>query len=625
MAAPPGLCTGAAVTNRPSSVTPVALTSPGDVFDAAPMRAGATPAQAWMRALDAVAKAAKDSTRTLPAIIGEAALRFGEAPALLSEDEEFSFRALAQRMNQYSRWAISRNIQPGDVVGLLMPNRPEYFAIWLGITQIGGVVALLNTNLAGGALAHCIDVASARGVIVARELAPAYASAAPHLRNAVEAWLHGEADLDAPRIDQQVETLDPRPFDRPDALQDDRALCIYTSGTTGLPKAANISHRRIVAWTCWFAALGDMGRDDRMYNCLPMYHSVGGIIAVASALMNGGSVFIARKFSAGRFWDDVARWDCTIFQYIGELCRYLVNAPGQPAMRAHRLRLACGNGMSADVWSAFQQRFAVPRILEFYAATESNFSLFNVEGKCGAVGKIPGFLKLRDPVALIRVCGGENVEERGADGFCIRCGVGEPGEAIGRIAVESGDLASRFEGYTDAAETEKKILRHVFKAGDAWMRTGDLMRFDEAGYYYFDDRLGDTFRWKGENVATQEVAAVLSVCPGVAEVAVYGVQVPGADGRAGMALLVARDSIDLADLARRLDALPVYAQPVFIRIARTLETTATFKHRKAQMVAEGYDPAAIQDPLYIYDRSAAAYVALDGARYAALRSGRMRL
>jgi fatty-acyl-CoA synthase len=607
---------------------PVALTSRREASDARPMRPGATPAQAWMRALEAVARAAKDPTRTLATIIGEAASRFGEAPALLSERETFSFRALAQRMNQYSRWAIAQNIQPGDVVGLLMPNRPEYFAIWLGITKIGGVVALLNTNLAGGALAHSIEVASARRVIVAGELAPAYASASPHLRSAPEVWLHGEADVDAPRIDQQVEALDASECsgsDRRDVRQDDRALCIYTSGTTGLPKAANISHRRIVAWSCWFAALGDLGADDRMYNCLPMYHSVGGVVAVASVLMNGGSAFIAEKFSAGRFWNEIAHRDCTIFQYIGELCRYLVNAPDQPAMRAHRLRLACGNGMSADVWSAFQRRFAVPQILEFYAATESNFSLFNAEGKPGAMGRIPGFLKLRDPVALILVSGDENLAERGADGFCIRCGAHQPGEAIGRIAVESGDLASRFEGYTSAAETEKKILRNVFKPGDAWMRTGDLMRVDDEGYYFFIDRLGDTFRWKGENVATQEVAAILSACSGVAEVAVYGVRVPGADGRAGMALLGAHDAIDLADLARRLEALPAYAWPVFIRVAKALETTSTFKHKKAQMAAEGYDPAAIQDRLYVYDRSEAAYVTLDGARYAAIRSERLRL
>ena len=581
-----------------------------------------------MRALDAVSAASRDPARTLPVIIGELAGRYGEAPALLSERETLSFRALADRMNRYSRWALAQNIRPGDVVALLMPNRPEYFAIWLGVTQVGGVVALLNTNLTDRALAHCIEVAAARHVIVADELAPAYASAAPHLATAPTLWLHGCESLVGARIDRLVDALEGGELtapDRRDVRQDDRALCIYTSGTSGLPKAANVSHRRIVAWSCWFAALGDFRADDRMYNCLPMYHSVGGVVAVASALLNGGSAFIAERFSARRFWDEVACWDCTIFQYIGELCRYLTNAPDHPAAHSHKLRLACGNGLSADVWTAFQQRFAVPRILEFYAATESNFSLFNVEGQVGAIGKIPGFLKLRDPVALVRISSKDHQPERGADGFCLRCAPNEPGEALGRIAIDSGDLASRFEGYTNAGETEKKILRNVFKSGDAWMRSGDLMRMDERGYYFFIDRLGDTFRWKGENVAAQEVAAVLCACPGVAEAAVYGVSVPGQEGRAGMAWLAANGRIDLAEVARRLGMLPAYARPVFIRIAESLDVTATFKHKKSEMARQGYDPAAIKDPLFVHDRGEAAYVPLDRARFALMESGEFRL
>jgi fatty-acyl-CoA synthase len=582
-----------------------------------------------MRAVDAVAKAGRDPARTLPAIIAELAARLADAPALLSERETFSFRALRDRMNRYSRWALAQNIRRGDVVGLLMPNRPEFLAIWLGVTRVGGVVALLNAHLTDNALAHCIEVASTRHIIVAGELASAYVSALPHLAEPPRLWLHGAGEIDGgARLDLTIDGLESVDFEPPDqciAHQDDRALCIYTSGTTGMPKAANVSHRRIVAWSCWFAALGDFGAGDRMYNCLPMYHSVGGVVALASALVNGGSVVIAEKFSARRFWDDVVRWDCTIFQYIGELCRFLVNAPDQPAAHAHRLRLACGNGLSADVWPAFQQRFKLPRILEFYAATESNFSLFNVEGKIGAIGRIPSFLKLRDPVALVRISGEDNLPERDASGLCIRCNIDEPGEAIGRIARDSGDQSSRFEGYTNAVETEKKILRNVFKADDAWMRTGDLMRVDAQGFYYFIDRLGETFRWKGENVASQEVANILRACPGVADAAVYGVKVPGAEGRAGMAWLGARGSIDLADLTRRLDALPVYARPVFIRIGESLEVTATFKHKKAEMAGQGYDPAAIQDALYVYSRAEGAYVELDCERFAAIQSGLMRL
>jgi fatty-acyl-CoA synthase len=587
-----------------------------------------TPARDWMRALEASAQAASDPARTLPIVIGELAQEFGEKLALLSDRETMSFAALAQRMNRYSRWALTQGVAPGDVVCLLMPNRPEYLAIWLGVTQVGGVVALLNTNHTGAALAHCIAIADPSHVIIASELAPAFGSAAPHLVDKPKIWLHGEVDFPAARIDAAVDSLDGGELpvgERRDVRHADRALCIYTSGTTGLPKAANVSHHRILMWSYWFAGLADISPDDRLYDCLPMYHSVGGIVAIGSALVRGGSVVVQERFSARQFWDDVTRWDCTLFQYIGELCRYLAAAPAHPAERAHRLRLACGNGMAADVWPAFQTRFAVPRILEFYAATEGNFSLYNVEGKVGAIGKIPGFLLGRNPIALVKFDFAAERPLRGADGFCLRCGPNEPGEAIGRISQDGRDLSARFEGYTEAADTNKKILRDVFAPGDAYMRSGDLMRIDEQGFYYFVDRIGDTFRWKGENVATLEVASALCACPGVLEAAVYGVAVPGAEGRAGMALLGVEGGLDLAELARHLRALPEYARPVFLRVSGRFETTATFKHKKQDLVRQGFDPCAVADPLYVFDRVKGAYVALDRERYADIESGAMRL
>ncbi len=581
-----------------------------------------------MRALEATARAAADPTRTLPSVINELAGRFGEKDALLSDRETMSFAALARRMNQYSRWACAEGVTPGDTICLLMPNRPEYLAIWLGITQVGGVVALLNTNLAGAALAHCIAVVKARRVIVAGELAAAFASAAPFLTEAPEAWAHGEGDFAAPRIDAAVEAFDGAGLsaaESRDIRHADPALCIYTSGTTGLPKAANVSHHRIVMWSHWFAGLADVTPDDRMYDCLPLYHSVGGVVATGAALVSGASVVVQERFSARQFWDDIARWDCTLFQYIGELCRYLTAAPPHPAERAHRLRLACGNGMSADVWRAFETRFAIPRILEFYAATEGNFSLYNVEGKIGAIGKVPSFLAARNPIALVKFDFDGERPLRGADGFCIRCETGEAGEAIGRIATDGRDLSARFEGYTNGADTEKKILRDVFAQGDAYMRSGDLMRIDAEGFYYFVDRIGDTFRWKGENVATLEVASALSACPGVAEAAVYGVSVAGAEGRAGMALLALDGELDLKALAEGLRVLPDYARPVFLRVRRELEVTATFKHKKHDLAKEGFDPGRIADPLYVFDRAQGGYVTLDRERFDAISSGAMRL
>ncbi|HLJ72433.1 MAG TPA: long-chain-acyl-CoA synthetase, partial [Roseiarcus sp.] len=517
----------------------------------------------------------------------------------------------------------------GDPVCLLMPNRPDYVAIWLGVTQIGGVVALLNANLSGAALAHCVDAAAPRHIIVAGELAERFAEAAPHLKTRPRLWLHGDADLAGPRLDEMIERLDGGPLnpsERRAITLADRALLIYTSGTTGLPKAAHVSHHRIMMWSRWFAAVLDVGANDRMYDCLPLYHSVGGVVAIGSALVNGGSAVVAERFSARQFWDDVARWECTLFQYIGELCRYLLAAPPHRAEKGHRLRAACGNGLSADVWEAFQARFAVGRIVEFYAATEANFSLTNVEGKVGAIGRLPGFLAAQSRIALVRFDVAKGEPARGPDGFCIRAARGEAGEAIGRISAGAGDLAGRFEGYTNAAETEKKILRNVFAPGDAWLRSGDLMRMDGEGFYYFVDRVGDTFRWKGENVSTLEVANALRTCPGVADAAVYGVVVPGAEGRAGMALVASDGKLDLDRLRRAMaEALPLYARPLFLRIRPEIEITATFKHQKQALARDGFDPARIADPLYVFDREKDAYVALDQEVFAAIASGAMRL
>jgi fatty-acyl-CoA synthase len=334
-------------------------------------------------------------------------------------------------------------------------------------------------------------------------------------------------------------------------------------------------------------------------------------------------VAIREKFSARQFWDDVARFDCTLVQYIGELARYLVNAPPHPREATHRLRLACGNGLRADVWEAFQQRFAIPRILEFYAATEGNLSLYNVDGKVGAIGKVPSFLAHRFPAAIIRLDRERGEPVRDAQGFCIRCAAEAPGEAIGRI--ERENPGARFDGYTDAQASEKKILRDVFKPGDAWFRTGDLMRKDAQGYFHFVDRIGDTFRWKGENVSTAEVAAVIARCPGVLDATVYGVAVPGADGKAGMAALVTGDGFDLAALYRHLECLPVYARPVFVRIRQELETTATFKHQKGELVREGYDPAMTAEAIYVSNAGSRGYVRMDAELFERIQAAQTRL
>ncbi len=508
-----------------------------------------------------------------------------------------------------------------------MPSRPDYIAAWLGITKVGGVVALINTRLVGLSLSHCINVADADHVILADELGGAFETALPYLNRAPKIWIHGSRGNDA-SIDAMLDAMDASPLqpsERRAVTINDRALLIYTSGTTGLPKAASISHRRILNWGGWFAGLTGASIDDRLYDCLPVYHSVGGIVAPCSMLCAGGSVVLADKFSASEFWHDIVRWDCTLFQYIGELCRYLLRAPPSEFETGHRLRLACGNGLRGDIWEAFQARFAIPQILEFYAATEGNFSLYNVEGKPGAIGRIPPLLAHRFPAAIVRVDMDSGAPVRGEDGLCMVCARGEAGEAVGRIGV-ADEGGGRFEGYTDAEETEKKVLRDVFAKGDAWFRTGDLMKLDAAGFFHFVDRVGDTFRWKGENVATSEVNEAVADSPGVVDAATYGVAVPGADGRAGMAAIVVDEGFDLAQLADHLSRrVPVYAHPVVIRLCAALDTTETFKQKKQQLAREGFDPRLVTDPLFFRDPASGAYRELAAANYARILDGSIRL
>ncbi|HXP04389.1 MAG TPA: long-chain-acyl-CoA synthetase [Stellaceae bacterium] len=585
--------------------------------------AAGSAAKAWQRALEMTAPIGRDPALTLPFVIDAVAERFGSLPALLSEMETFSYRDLAALSKCYASWALNHGVGKGDVVALMMLNCPQYLAIWLGIVRVGGVVALVNTNLVGAALRHSFETVSPKHIIVGGPLIDAVAAIQPDLAQDVRIWTHGADGHGFPRIESALAEpgeLDDAAYSPP--TLDDRALYIYTSGTTGLPKAAAVSHRRLMQWTRWFAGMMEIVPSDRMYCCLPMYHSIGGVVAIGAPLVAGASVFIRERFSASRFWDDVADRDCTLFQYIGELCRYLVAAPPHPREQAHRLRLACGNGLRRDVWEAFQSRFGIPQILEFYAATEGSFSLYNAEGKPGAIGRIPSYLAHRFPVALVKFDVDTGAPARGPDGFCVRCAPDEPGEAIGKIAAGVG----RFEGYTDAEASAKKVLRNVFTEGDAWYRTGDLMRRDRAGFFYFVDRVGDTFRWKGENVSTGEVEEVIAACPGVAEVAVYGVAVPGAEGRAGMAAIVPGDGFDLAQLHRHLvDRLPDYARPVFLRLRDGIALTGTFKPQKQQLAAEGFDPAATSDALYCDDRRQGAYVSLDIELRLKIEAGKIRL
>jgi fatty-acyl-CoA synthase len=584
-------------------------------------------AKSWLKAIELTSRIEANPSRLFADIVEEWAKLQPDRPALISETETFSYHLLAERINRYARWALSAGIEVGDTVCLIMSSRPDYIAAWLGLSKVGCVVALINTKLVGLSLSHCINVADADHVIMANDLAAVFEVVLPQLNRAPKIWIH-HGQSNGASIDTGLDRVDGSPLapdERRGVTINDRALLIYTSGTTGLPKAASISHRRILNWGCWFAGLTDASPEDRLYDCLPVYHSVGGIVAPCSMLSAGASVVLVDKFSASLFWEDIARWDCTLFQYIGELCRYLLKAPISRYEDKHRLRLACGNGLRGDIWEAFRARFAIPQILEFYAASEGNFSLYNVEGKPGAIGRILPLLAHRFPAAIVRIDTETGIPVRREDGLCIPCGRGEAGEAIGRIGTaESG--GGRFEGYTDATETEKKILRDALAPGDAWFRTGDLMRLDDAGFYYFVDRIGDTFRWKGENVATGEVNEAVLNCSGVVDASVYGVRIAGADGRAGMAALVVDDRFDFDGFQDHISRrLPAYAHPVFLRICAALDTTETFKQKKQHLAREGFDPRLVKDPLFFRDPQSGAYRPIDAATYRRILEGSIRL
>jgi len=584
--------------------------------------------EAWIRALERTASIDAAGV-TLPTVIDRLAGRFEGAPALVSAEATLSYRELAIRCNQYARWGLAQGLGMGDTVCLLMANCAEYMAVWLGLSRIGVAVALVNTNLAGDALTHSVNIVAPRAIIVGGDLGPRLWEVRARLATTLSCRVHGPSAADFPPLSPELDRVsgeEVRDSECAPAPIEATALYIYTSGTTGLPKAAKVSHYRIMQWSHWFAGLMDTGPGDRMFDCLPLYHSVGGVVATGATLVGGGAVVIRAKFSASDFWRDVRDERCTLFQYIGELCRYLTNAPHQDIETAHRLRIACGNGLRPEVWETFQSRFKIPRILEYYASTEGNFSLYNCEGLPGAIGKIPSFLAHRLPVALLRFDVDAGEPRRNGDGFCERCAPNEVGEAVGLIPGAGMGLAGRFEGYADREASARKVLRNVFKEGDAWYRTGDLMRRDERGFYFFVDRVGETYRWKGENVSTAEVLTALTSAPGVLDGVVYGVEVPGADGRAGTAALVVDAAFDLAafraDVARRL---PAYARPVFVRLLQRLETTGTFKPRKQELVQAGFDPSRIKDKLFFDDTKAQAYVHLDSALFAAISSGSIRI
>jgi len=572
------------------------------------MRLRARLAREWrfVRGLNRTLKRVKSISKASPNLacddLQAAVETWRHRRALTFEGRTVTYGELDAMANRYAHWAKGLNLRRGQTVALFMPNRLEYFAVWYGLSKVGVITALINNQLSGLPLAHCLNISGAHHLIVDQDTSPVFEQARALLDGPMQQWVLGPAHGDQRDLVQALKSCSQLPPDRSvreDMTAGDTALLIFTSGTTGMPKAARVTHMRAQLYMRGFAGATGARPSDRIYVALPLYHATGGLCAMGAALLNGGSVVLKRKFSAGHFWGDVTAEGCTMFVYIGELCRYLVNHEHDPDETRHKIRLAFGNGLRPDIWPLMKQRFRIPEILEFYGSTEGNVSLFNFDGREGAIGRAPKWLRSRFNVRLVQFDVEQEKVVRGPSGFCIECGPDQIGECIGRIG---GDARAEYSGYLDRNASEKKVLHDVFERGDAWFATGDLMRMDADGYLYFVDRVGDTFRWKGENVSTNEVAERLQACPGVAQASVYGVGVEGADGRAGMAALVVDGRFDIKAFGEHVAReLPPYAQPLFVRILPAMDTTGTFKVRKMDLAADGYDPAKVRGPLYFHD------------------------
>uniref|UniRef100_A0A8K9UXG3 Arachidonate--CoA ligase n=1 Tax=Oncorhynchus mykiss TaxID=8022 RepID=A0A8K9UXG3_ONCMY len=567
---------------------------------------------------------------TLPKIFAETVRRHGDKTALIFEGtgEKWSFRQLDEYSNRVANLLLQRGFVEGDVVALFMENRSQYVGLWLGMAKIGVEAALINFNLRLEALVHCVTISNAKAVVFGSELTEGEDQGS----YAVFAF---SGVFQARSIKPLVLLLSPL-FSivvllyvfidfSPYVGLPDRLFYIYTSGTTGMPKAAIVVHSRYYRMAALVYYGFGMTSDDVLYDCLPLYHSAGNIVGVGQCLIHGMTVVIKKKFSASRFWDDCAKYNCTIVQYIGEICRYLLNQPVKDIEGKHKVRMALGNGLRQSIWEEFTSRFNVPQIAEFYGATECNCSLGNFDNMTGACGFNSQILPFIYPIRLVKV--DEETMEliRGPDGVCIPCGPGEPGQLVGRI--NQKDPLRRFDGYVNEGANSKKTANSVFKKGDTAYLSGDVLVMDQYGYMYFKDRTGDTFRWKGENVSTTEVEGTLSRLLDMMDVVVYGVEVPGAEGKAGMAAVADPErSTDLEKFGKDLEkALPPYARPVFLRFLKEVNKTGTYKFQKTDMRQDGFDPSMVSDKLYFLDPTRGRYVELHQELYSSIISGKQKL
>lgn len=553
--------------------------------------------------------------------------RHPEKIAFRIEDKIWTFRQVDEHSNAVAHYFQKAGYQPGDTIALFMESRPEYVCIWLGLSKIGVITALINFNLREKPLLHCIAAAKPRSIIFGGELTEAVENVAAELNSGICYYISGnnKTHINAINLDQVLEKDQQQGIVSIPQSFRDKLMFIYTSGTTGLPKAAVITHTRYFFMAYGIKCFLQVRDNDILYNTLPLYHSAGGILGIGQTLLGGSTCVIRKKFSASRFWDDCVEYNCTVSQYIGEICRYLLVQPHRPSETQHKIRLMFGNGLRPQIWGKFQKRFCIEQIGEFYGATEGNCSLINMDNTPGAVGFTTRILPALYPVSLIKVdeCTGEPVRDR--YGMCVHAKPGEPGQLVGKIV--RGDPAREFDGYLNQKETSKKIVTNVFRRGDVAFLTGDVLVMDKFGYMYFRDRTGDTFRWKGENVSTSEVEGLISNILKLKDVVVYGVEVPGIEGRAGMAaILDEHETLNLDSLSENLAmVLPPYARPMFIRLLKSVETTGTFKIRKVDLKKESFDVTKVQDKIYYMDVRSGQYKPVTPEIYKDICEGKIKL
>jgi citronellyl-CoA synthetase len=557
----------------------------------------------------------------IPLRLSRIARMYPDKIAVIFEDRRISWSELDERASRIAQALSDKGIQPGQCVSLLMDNRIEFLESWFGVMRLGAIASLINTNLHGAQLSHCINMSGAGTLILGSEHSKAVAEIKEDC-NLEEGkdflWIEditGSVTEGVPNwavsFSQQIEQTDPMPEIKiPATMRKAQAMYIFTSGTTGLPKASVQKHSKIVNGMDASRNIGlKLVADDVLYVCLPLYHATGLLIGFTAALNSGATVFLKRKFSASHFLDDVRENNCNAFIYIGELCRYLLAQPEQPDDGDNPLVKITGNGLRPDIWMEFKSRFKIEKIIEFYGASEGNTGFLNLFNRDRTIGTAI------IPPALVEYDVENDLVVRDEGGRCRRVKKGEVGLLLGPITP-----ATEFAGYTDSEATEKKVLHDVFKEGDAYFNTGDLIRTVDAGFsfgfkhYQFVDRIGDTFRWKGENCSTNEIGEIINQHTSIDICNVFGVDIPGTDGKAGMAAVVLKeghgfDQVGISALIS--DNLASYARPVFIRVLSEQQLTGTFKLQKNELRSEAYHPDRSNDPIYVLQPGASHYELLD--------------